>query len=207
MFQHQLKRVKENILPFISIGFITGFFISDKNPLISIDWLNSYLNYANLQINKKIAEEIFLEHFAPNTLTFLLIAIFTLSAIHRFFYGALEYKPNDKKGMIYSLENFASLLAIGWLGLILGIMLSALLFGEVRVVIAFLLLSLYPILYLVLVSSCTALLYCKILQKIPLYIDNNSKWKIGTRIEGFLILFLAIFILTYHSQINEFIHS
>jgi hypothetical protein len=201
MFNYQIERVKENILPFFWIGIIVGIVIEKAEYLSGIDWLNSYLNYANIKIDyQTIGQKIFFEHFAPNTLMFLLVAIFFLSAVHRVFWGALEKEPKERKGIIYALENFGSLLGIAWLGLMLGIMLPALIFEGYSSFFKFLIFSTYPIVFLFEVSICTVFLYWEGLHKIPEYFDGYSKWRLGTRLEGVGILCLAILFLTYHKQ-------
>lgn len=208
MFQYQIKRVKENILPFILIGFIVGLFIGKADFLNSINWLNLYFDYANIKIDYKDGgQKIFFEHFAPNTLMFLLVAIFVLSAAHRIFFGALEKSPKERKGIIYSLENFGSLLAIVWLGLTWGIMWPALIFEGHISFFKFLFLSVYPVLFLFEVTCCTIFLHWQGLHKIPEYIDGHRKWKVGTRLEGIAIFGLAILMLTYHEQYDTMMNS
>jgi hypothetical protein len=206
MFQYQIKRVKENITPFIIIGFIVGFFVGKSEYLNSIDWLNAYLTYANITVNyNDSGQKIFFEHFAPNTLLFLLIALFSISAAHRIIFGALEASPKERKGIIYSLENFSSLLAIAWLGLIFGIMWPALYFEGYFSFFKFLFFAMYPILFLFEVSCCTIFLYWEGLHKIPEYIDGHRKWKVGTRLEGLVILGFAVLMFTYHQQYNSMV--
>ncbi len=205
MFKHQLKRVSKNIYPFIILGFISGMSIANSNYFESIEWLNWYLQYANIEINyKDSGQSVFFEHFAPNTLLYILIAIFFFSALHRTFRGAIEKPPQNDEGAIYALENFGSLLAISWLGLMIGIMGPAWYYEGFPSFIKFLVLAIYPIMFLVEVRLCTAFLYWEGLQKIPSYIDDRAGWRWGTRAEGAFVLLLCLIMLTFHQQYDSF---
>ncbi|EIF41619.1 hypothetical protein DOK_17955, partial [gamma proteobacterium BDW918] len=154
---------------------------------------------------KDSGQSIFFEHFAPNTLLYILIAIFFFSALHRTIIGAIEKPPKHNEGAIYALENFGSLLAISWLGLMIGIMGPALYYEGFASFVKFLVLAIYPVMFLVEVSLCIAFLYWEGMRKIPTYIDDRTGWKWGTRAEGAFVLLLALIMLTYHQQYDSFI--
>ena len=48
MFRKQIKRVRENILPFVYIGMFIGIVIGKASLFRRIDWLNDYLLYAKI---------------------------------------------------------------------------------------------------------------------------------------------------------------
>lgn len=208
MFNGQIERIANNIGAFIWIGFIAGICVGTEEWFEKQEFVRCYLDYADLNIDiSSFSETVFFEHFAPNTLILLLIAIYILSALHRMVFGSLEREPREKSGTIYSLENFSSLLAIAWLGMMLGISIPAFVFEGVYSFLKFLLLALYPSIYLVEVTLLTSLLYCEGLHKPPEFLNDKAAWKAGTRLEGFFILILGFLMLTYHQQYNEMMNS
>ena len=201
----QIKRVKDNITPFLLIGVVMGCFIGAAKKLKEYGWLNNYLEYANISLDyADMGNAVMFEHLAPNTLVILLFLIFLLSALRRIFFGALEAPPKEQKGVIFALENFASLLAIAWLGMMLGIMLPAWWFEDWRTCAKFAFLAIYPVLYLIEVTCVSMLAYSQFLYKLPIFTHERPKWKIQTRLEGFVILCVALVTLTYHKQLTEF---
>nr|BBJ04394.1 hypothetical protein YBY_22430 [Marinobacter nauticus] len=116
MFRLQFKRIHDNVSPFILTGLFAGLAIGLSEYLRKMDWLVSYLDYASIDFDlADAAQKILDENLAPTTLVFLVVIIFTMSALHRIFFGAMEFEPKERKGIIFILENFASLLGIAWL--------------------------------------------------------------------------------------------
>ena len=208
MFREQWDRVVNNVVPFFYIGFFSAIFIAKADYLENIDWLNKYFTYANIDFSfKESAKNLFFEQLAPNSLLVFLILIYVMSAMHRIFRGAIEKPRSDKKGFIYTIENFASMLGIAWLGVMLGFMLPAWFFDGFNAFCRCLILAIYPAIFLIEVSVCCAFLHFEGVNKIPEYVDERWKWKIGTRLEGVVILFIAFVILTYHQQYESFLQN
>ncbi len=203
LIKYHSERIRDNIKPFILIGVFVGVVVGKASWLQNITWLNSYLEYANINVNYIVdIETIISEHIAPNTLALLLLSIFVFSAIHRIIFGALERKPTDGKGIIHSLENFTALLAIAWLGLMIGIMFPAWFFDGSNSFLTFLYLSLLPVLYLVLLFIIVAFLHWDGIHYFSKKLDGSLKWKIGTRLEGLFVLLFALIFTTYHKQLE-----
>ncbi|MCZ4307407.1 hypothetical protein [Vibrio atlanticus] len=207
IWYEQLERVYSNILAFIILGLFSGFIVGGQSTLESCEWLNSYLKFANIEIDYgDFGSSLLSEHLAPNSLTLILIFTFILSALHRIFFGAIETKPGYKKGVTYSLVNFGSLLAIAWLGLMVGISFPALIFDGFSTAMRFWIISIYPIMFLIEVVFCLKLLYWGGLCEIPVYIEERKQWKRRTRIEGVFVLAVAMFFVTFYEQYQNFMN-
>ncbi|MGR5503875.1 hypothetical protein ACQKP3_24410 [Vibrio sp. DNB22_10_4] len=142
------------------------------------------------------------EHVAPRTLILILNFTFFLSALHRIVWGSCETNPRERKGVIYSLVNLGSLLAIAWLGLMLGVSIPAFYFEGWKISLAFLLLTVYPVLFLIEIDLALKFLYWKGIWKEPEYLEDRWGWRMKTRLEGVFISMLAfvIFITIEHHQ-------
>jgi hypothetical protein len=208
MFQSQVERVKDNIIPFAFIGLLVGIVIGKASLFRSISPINNYFNYAVIDTYYPDSGQIlFFNHFNPNTLTLLLVAIFSLAAISRLFFGIREKFAEDGRGNIRTLENFGSLLAIAWMGLILGISLPTLIFQGVASCIKFLVYIAYPVLFLIEVRICTAFLSGKSLYKVHELAGGYNRHRVGIRAEGLVILVLAMLMLTYQDRHSEAVRS
>lgn len=205
MWKIQKKRIKANIIPFAMIGLIVGGFIGFANQLKELSWLNGYLRYANITMDfSDLGSSVMFEHLAPNTLVVLLIAIFLFSALRRILFGALEAAPTEQSGIVFALENFASLLAIAWLGIMFGLLVPALAFSGWKAMAGFALLMLYAAIYLIEVSAATMLTHLQLISKLPIFTHERGRWKMKTRLEGIVILAIGFAALTYHKQLDEF---
>ncbi|ELA8098837.1 hypothetical protein HJ201_23680 [Vibrio parahaemolyticus] len=208
IWQEQLDRVTSNILAFIILGLISGFIVGGKSTLESWDWLNRYFEFANVSVDyASFGSSLLSEHLAPNSLTLILIFSFFFSAVHRIIYGAVETRPEEKKGVIYSLVNFGSLLAIAWLGLMLGIFVPAVFFDGWSTGFKFLIIAVYPLLFLVEVVFCLKLLYWSGINEKPDYIEDRKQWRRRTRIEGFVVLIAAVLLFTFNDQYQNTMSS
>jgi len=201
----QIKRIKANIVPFWLIGLAAGAVIGASTQLKEISWLNSYLNYANIEIDySTFGSSVLFEHLAPNTLILLLVLIGMLSALHRILFGVTQSSLRQRRGIIFSLENFASLLAIAWLGIMLGLLVAGLLFAEWRSAAELTLLTIYPALYLAEVSTVTVVMHGEFIFKRPASSHGTGKWNLLTRLEGLIILLGAFALLTFYKQYDVF---
>ena len=206
MFNYQLKRVKDNILPFACIGLLIGTVIGKASWFRSFPSLNNYFGYAGISTYFPDSGQIvFYNHFSPDTLTLLLVAIFGFAGITRLVLGVTERGPQDRTSIMQSLESIGALLAIAWLGLILGIMIPVFIFQSVTSGVNFLVNIFYPLIFLIEVSLCTELLSGNYLNKVRRLIGNKAN--LGIRVEGLLILGLGGLILTYQSQHADTIDS
>lgn len=211
MFQQQWLRVKQNIKPFIYLGILSGFITSFQKELENNTIINWFLEYSELQINyDQFAKNILFEHFAPTSLSFLICMLFLMSAIHRIIYGAVEFKPSEQRGTIYAIENFISLLAIALLGLMIGISIPAGLFEGAEMLIKFMIIAITPVLTLIVVTAITQLIHHEGIHKLPKYLDEHSKWKVRTRIEGIVVLLATLLFAAhqkYFFELQIFINS
>jgi hypothetical protein len=208
MFRSQVEKVKNNILPFTVIGLCVGIVIGKASLFRSIGSINRYFNYAAIDTHyPDSGQMLFFNHFNPDTLTSLLVAIFAFSAISRLVFGIREDFPEDGRGNIRTLENFGSLLAIAWLGLILGISLPTLFFQGVSSCIKFLVFIAYPLLFLIEVKICTGFLSGKSLYKVHELAGGYNKRSLGIRAEGLVIMVLAILMFTYQDRQTEAVSS
>ena len=208
MFDNQIQRVKNNILPYIFIGLFVGIIIGKASWFRSFGWINSYLKYAGIDTYYPDSGQIlFFNHFGPDTLTFLLVAIFAFSGIGRIVLGVREKDPKNTSGIVQSLENFGSLLAIAWLGLILGMTLPVLIFQGFASCIAIFVSVFYPLIFLIEVNVCTGFLTGDTLGKLHDSIERYNRANLGVRAEGLCILGLAILALTYEDKHTDIIRS
>ena len=208
MFHSQVQRVKDNVLPFTFIGLVVGLVIGKASLLRSYGAVNSYFNYAVIDTYyPDSGQNLFFDHFNPNTLTLLLVAMFAFSAFTRLVFGVREKFAEDGRGNLQPLENFGSVLAIAWMGLILGITLPTLIFQGPTSAIKFLVYIAYPLLFLFEVKLCTVFLSGKALYKVHELAGGYSKNNLGIRAEGLVILGLSILMLTYQDRQTAAVRS
>jgi hypothetical protein len=199
MFQKQIKRVKANLLPFAIIGLLIGMIIGKASWFRSFGWISDYLKYA--EINTRYPDSgqiIFLNHFDAGLLTLLLAAMFVFAGFTRLFLGAKE-REHEEGGFTQALENFGSLLSVAWIGLILGIAIPTLIFQGLGSFVRFFLYIVYPLLFLIEVSLCTAFLSSNGLDKI-----QQLGGKFGVRLEGLVLVAMGVLVLTY---MNEYLSA
>ena len=208
MFQKYIQRIKNNILPFVFMGLIVGIVIGKASWFRSFGWLNDYIKYAGINTYyPDSGQSLFFDHFGPATLTFLLIAMFAFSGIHRIALGARERSFRDKKGFNHTLESFGSLLAIAWLGLILGITLPTLVFqGFTKFIVFFVNVS-YPLVFLLEAAVCVAFLSGDTLKKVHNLAGGYARENIAIRAEGIVLLLLSIAMITYQQKHLDTIKS
>jgi hypothetical protein len=201
MFDNQVQRVKDNILPFVLIGLFVGIFIGKASWFRSFGWINDYLKYAEINTYYPDSGQIlFFNHFGPDSLTFLLVAIFAFAGIGRMARGVREKDLDDKDGIVQSLENLGSLLAVAWLGLILGMTPPVLIYEGFASSVGFLVNIAYPLVFLVEVNICIAFLSGDTLRKVHDLVERYDRSNFGVRGEGLFLLALAILILTYENK-------
>lgn len=201
MLRQQIQRVRCNILPFVFIGLVIGIIIGKASWFRSISWLGDYLRYARINTYySDSGQTILFKYFDPNVLTFLLVALFVFAGLNRFIFGRHEGDSEKVGSISHSLENFGSLLAIAWLGLIVGIALPVLLFQNVNSCIELLVHAVYPILFLIEVSICTTFLSGNALGIFQNIFGSSRGISLGARIEGLIVLGIAATILTYENK-------
>jgi hypothetical protein len=208
MFKKYLHKVKNNILPFVFIGLIVGIVIGKASMFRGVGFINDFLNYADINTYfPDSGQSLFLNHFGPASLTFLLIAMIAFAGIHRIVFGSREKNSRDNGGFSHTLDTFGSLLAIAWLGLIVGIGLPALIFqGYVRFTVFFLNVS-YPLVFLVEAMICTALLSSPFLKKVHSMAGGFGPQSLVVRVEGVVLLLLSAVMLTFQENHLDLIDS
>ncbi|HCG9714657.1 TPA: hypothetical protein NKP66_004615, partial [Vibrio parahaemolyticus] len=208
IWKEQLDRVTSNILAFIILGLLSGFIVGGKSTLESWELLNRYFEFANITVDyTDFGSSLLSEHLAPNSLALILICSFVFSAMHRIIFGAIETRPGEQKGVIYSLVNFGSLLAIAWLGLMLGISVPAAFFDGWSIGLKFLIVAIYPLMFLIEVVFCLKLLYWTGVNEKPEFVEDQTRWKRRTRLEGVGVLMVAFLLFTFNSQYQDFMKS
>ncbi|EIU6827871.1 hypothetical protein L5176_004472 [Vibrio parahaemolyticus] len=196
IFNKQLNRVRDNICAFILLGMLSGFIVGGEDYLSDLKHLNYLLSLLDVQIDyKELGSSLMFEHLAPNSLVLILVFTFLFSSLHRIFHGAIPAEKVEEKGIIYSLVNFGSLLAIAWLGIMLGISIPALIFDGWKVSISFWILTIYPILFLIEIACCQLLMYAEGLSERPVFKEDMKAWARKTSLEGIAILVLAFVVL------------
>lgn len=208
MFQKYIQRVKNNILPFVFMGLFVGIVIGKASWFRRFGWINDYLNYAGINTHYPDSGQLlFFNHFGPATLTFLLIAMFAFSGIYRIALGVREKNFRDSKGFNHTLESFGSLLAIAWLGLILGITLPTLIFQGFTSFIVFLVNVSYPLVFLVEANICVAFLSGDILKKVYDLAGGYARENLAIRAEGIVLLSLSMIMITFQQKHLDTIKS
>ncbi len=200
MLFHQIQRVKKNILPFACIGLFLGIVIGKASWFRSFAWINDFLVYANISTRYPDSGQVlFFRHFDTGLLTYLLITIFLFSGLSRIILGRREKGP-EHPGVIRTLEGFGSLLAIAWLGLILGIGLPTLIYQGFGSFVSFVLNAVHPLLFLVEVGLCTRFLSSRALSKVQGLMGRSAAPRVGTRLEGVVVLALGILMVTFQDR-------
>jgi hypothetical protein len=190
MFQ---KMILKMILPFFCMGLLLGIVIGKASWLRSFGWMNEYLAYAKINTNYvDSGQTIFLDHFDASILMYLLIAILVTGALQRVYFGVRD-QGYRSAGVIQTLATFGSLLAIAWLGMILGISIPTFLFQGYGKFVTFFLYIIYPLLFLIKLEICTAFLSGKLLAIVGL----RGVSKLGIRVEGLVVMGIALTMLTY----------
>ena len=207
MFSNQFQRVKDNILPFVLIGLFVGIFIGKASWFRSFAWINDYLKYSGINTYYPDSGQVlFFKHFGPDTLTFLLIAIFAFSAMNRIVL-AVKQEGRGYWDIVKPLENFGTFLAVAWLGLILGITLPTLIYEGISRGVTFLVYIVYPLVFLVEVGLCMAFLSSRSLDVIEDYAGRYNKRILGVRVEGLVLFCLSVLMLTYQDKHATLIKS
>jgi hypothetical protein len=208
MFQKQFKRVRSNILPFVYIGLFVGFVLGKASLFRRIGSLNDFFIFARINTYyPDSGQTVFFNHFDTSILTFLLVAIFAFAGLHRIVFGDQESFYQNQGSFSGALESFGSLLAIAWLGLIAGISLPTLIFQGIESCITFLLYAIYPLLFLIEVTICTAFLSSNSLDKLQDLFGRHNRFRLGMRVEGLTILVMGILILSYEHKYTAIIKS
>lgn len=178
------------------------------------DWISgnrfflAYEKVSGLDIDlKEFSLGLFFEQFAPNALLASWALVLLLAAFHRMVWGATEGKTFLSAGFIEPLEEFGSLLAIAWLGLMLGLMWPALLFEGWASFFKFAFLCLYPVMYLGEMSMFVRLLSWHGLAEAPIWMDKRVGWRLGTRAEGAALFLGALLFLAFQKWVNDFIQG
>jgi len=201
----QLTRVKDNVFPFIWIGVLCGWAYAKADYLSSLAWLNAYFDLADIHFDlKKEVKTIFFEHMAPNSLIVLMIAVFFLSSLQRIICGVPSKPISKESGMIYNLENFTSLLAISWLGVVTGISLPAWYFDGFLSFLQFMFVALYAIFFLLEIRLSAVLLSGELFVSRPEYKEEYWKWGIKTRFEGLGLLVITALLFTFQHKVDNF---
>ena len=204
----QIQRVRDNILPFVYIGLFVGVVLGKANLFRKIGWINDYILYANIDTKYPDSGQIlFFNHFGTSTLTFLLVALFAFAGLHRIIFADQESHFENTGSFSRSLESFGSLLAIAWLGLIVGIALPVLLYQGIESCITFLVFAVYPMLFLIEVTICTAFLSSNSLDKLQVIFGRYTRLRLGIRMEGVVVLGIGILILTYEAKYSAILKS
>jgi hypothetical protein len=207
VFYHQIQRAKENVLPFIGMGLFIGILAGKASWFRSFGWLNDYFVYAGINTYyPDSGQTLFFNYFDSGPLTFFVIAIFAYSAFSRVIFGIDEKGPRNCREIIRAIENFGSLLATAWLGLILGIMLPTLIFQGVVSCMTFSVYAVYPLLFLIEISICTAFLMSHALYRMKEFV-GRGKLKLGVRLEGLFLLGLTILMFTYEGKHSAAVDS
>ncbi len=202
IFSKQLHRTIQNIYPFIWLGLFSGILIGNAGSIQSNSIVQMYMQFNGIETDlANKSTTIFLEHFAPNTLFVIWISVLFFSAIHRILFGATESKTILSIGFIVPLENFGSLLAIAWLGLMLGMVFPAFYFDGFAIGVSFLFLCLYPVIYLVEMTLFVRIISWHGISQMPFWPSQRSRWKLRTRLEGIFIFSIAVAYFVFQSFI------
>jgi hypothetical protein len=204
MFFSQVQRVKNNILPFALIGLCVGIVIGKASWFRSFRPIREFFDYAGIYTRyPDSGQGLFFDHFNEDTLTLLLVVMFLLSALSRLVLGIREKFPEDSRGNIHTLDNFGSLLAIAWMGLMLGISVPVFALQGFSSFAKFIVYIVYPLVFLIEVKICTAFLSGNSLYAVHNMAGGHRRPKLGIRAEGLVVLILAILMLTFQSRQYE----
>lgn len=175
------------------MGLLLGIVIGKASWLRSFGWINEYLVYAKINTYYvDSGQTIFLDHFDAGILMYLLIAIFVTAALQRVFLGIRD-QGQKTAGVIPTLASFGSLLAIAWAGMILGISIPTFIFQGYGKFVIFFLYIIYPLLFLIELKICTDFLSGKLYAIVGL----RGPSRLGIRVEGLVVMGIALTMLTY----------
>ena len=193
-----LSKVKSNILPFIIIGLVLGLVIGKASKLRGIGTINDWLNFASINTYfPDSGQRLFFNYFFPEVLTFFLVVMLALAGFHRLVRGDREKFPDDRNSNSQALDNFGSLLAIAWLGLLIGISVPVMIYEHPLRGLEFLANAAFPLVFLIEVQVCTAFISGTGLNVVYNLAGGHSRTAVSVRAEGLVLVLAAGALMTF----------
>ena len=119
MIKQQFNKVKNSIIPFIFIGLFLGFFIGKVSWLRSFGFVRKYLYNAQIYPNyDDCGQTLFFEYFDAKILTYILLSMFITMGLGRLVFNKINFVRGQS--WLSVLEKLGSILAIAWLGIMIG---------------------------------------------------------------------------------------
>lgn len=182
-----------------TIGFLVGilhyFFATSTLPPALADFTDG-----SLTIRQELLD-VLSEHAAPRTLTYGLFSVLAFVFVGRILFGSASiHTARFSDRLVFPLFKFNLTLASAMTSLIVGLALSALVFGYFLVSLAFLAYALFPIL-------CAALLSASVRLSFPLACGtrNFDDGPVVSRLVGLFSLFIFVIVLLVWPYIERFL--
>ncbi|RJP78307.1 MAG: hypothetical protein C4522_12955 [Desulfobacteraceae bacterium] len=199
-----LKRIQKEILPFILIGLLTKLLFLFQGDLLRWKWMKSYFRYADISLSLKLRSfQLFGEYIAPVTIAYCLIFLYLSAALHRLIIGRTgEGGSFFVNKIILPIEEFASLLSIATLGLLIGISLGSIVNGP-EAAVSFLVFGLYPVFFLLLLAIGVGFVVVQNKTVCTGWMQGHLPGFICSRMDGLYLLALFFVTITFHNKIDE----
>ena len=199
-----LKRIQKEILPFILIGLLTKLLFLFQSDLLRWKWVKSWFRYADITLSLKLRSfQLFGEFIAPLTIAYCLVFLYILAALHRLIIGRTgEGGSFFENKIILPIEQFASLLSIATLGLLVGISIGSIVNGP-KAALSFLVFSLYPIFFLLLLAFGVGYVVVQKKTVCTPWMESHLPGFIRSRMDGLYLLAIFLLVITFHTKIDE----
>jgi hypothetical protein len=199
-----LKRIQKEILPFILIGLLTKLVFLFQSDLLRWKWVKTWFRYADITLSLKLRSfQLFGEFVAPLTIAYCLVFLYILAALHRLIIGRTgEGGSFFINKIILPIEQFASLLSIATLGLLIGIAIGSIVNGP-KAAVSFLVFALYPIFFLLLLAIGVGFVVVQNKTVCTQWMENHLPGFIRSRMDGLYLFVLFLLAITFHTKIDE----
>ncbi len=207
MFNKQLQRLQDNIIPYACIGLFVAILIGKGSWFRSVGPIRDFFTFAGINTQyPDSGQSVFANFFDPNLLTYLLIAILIFAGLWRLAVGSRE-SGMAHRSVIYPLENIGSLIAIAWLGLILGMVGPIGGFLGAKQAVTFFVNIFYPLFFLIEVTLLGMFMSGGALSQVRMMVDRFVPGNMGVRIEGLILLAIGILIIAFQDKYFALIKS
>jgi hypothetical protein len=200
MFNHQIQRIRDSIVPFACIGLLISVFIGKASWFRSIGFVRDFLKSSGIYSRyPDSGQQVFFSYFDSEVLTYILILILIFTGLWRTVVGKEEsgFMQHD---VLSPLERFGSLLAIAWLGLIVGMVVPIGFYEGFASSFTFFATAVHPLLFLVSVALMSAFLSSELLAKVGSTVDRRMPGGLGTRAEGLVILGSGLLLTAFQDE-------
>ena len=200
MFNLQIQRIRESIVPFACVGVFIGVFIGKASWFRTFDFVRDFLRFSGISSRyPDSGQQVFFSYFDSEVLTYILILILIFTGLWRTVVGN-EESGFMQRDVISPLERLGSLLAIAWLGLIVGMVVPIGIYEGLASAFSFLATAVHPLLFLASVTLFSVFLSSGVLAWVRSFVDRKIPGGLGTRAEGLVILGMGLSLTAFQDK-------